>query len=334
MREQLVSYILGDLSSAERQAVEERLASDEHLRAELAQIRACLAGAALDEDGDCPPDLAHRTACNVRTIADSGTFTADGEPIEENPSATCGLALLGGHWSAADAVVAAGVVLAVTMLLAPAIRASRDHSQRDRCAFNLQELRKVLVLYANEHGGYFPHIRLHDNAGMYTLRLAEEGFAEREELSQLVLCPAQSGTAQSGSASASMLPTLEQFHHARDQLLRQFQRRMGGNYAYRLGYMQGAVYLPVKNLGDCRQPLLSDAPLWQEGELRSAAHDGGQNVLYQNGCVRFVVGCRAPGSCDHLFLNTAGFPAAGQDATDAVLGRSEVTPAVDHALLP
>ncbi len=250
MREQLVSYVLGDLSAAERQAVEERLASDEHLRAELAQIRACLAGAALDEDGDCPPDLAHRTACNVRTLADSGTFTLNGEPIENNSSqAACGLALLGGHWSAADAVVAAGVVLAVTMLLAPAIRSSRDSAQRIGCENNLRQLGQVLVLYSNENGGYFPQIRLHDNAGMYTLRLAEEGFAERDELSQLVLCPAQSGTAQSGSTQAVVLPTLEQFHHARDQLLRQFQRRMGGNYAYRLGYMQGANLPPREELG-------------------------------------------------------------------------------------
>jgi hypothetical protein len=330
MREQLVSYVLGDLSAAERQAVQERLASDDHLRVELDQIRACLAGAALDEDGDCPPDLAHRTACHVRTIADSGTYTSDGEPLAENPSpATCGLALLGGNWSAADAVVAAGVVLAVTMLLAPAIRASRDSAQRLGCENNLRQLGQVLVLYANENGDYFPQIRLHDNAGMYTLRLAEEGFAERDELSQLVLCPSRSG-----STPAVLLPTLEQFHHARDQLLRQFQRRMGGNYAYRLGYMNDGIYLPIKNENDCRQPLLSDAPLWQEGELRSAAHAGGQNVLYQSGCVRFVIGCRAPGSCDHLFLNTAGLPAAGQNAADAVLGRSEVTPAVNHTVLP
>lgn len=329
MREQLVSYVLGDLSAAERQAVEERLTRDEHLRAELDQIRACLAGAALDEDGDCPPDLAHRTACNVRTLAESGTFTADGEPIEETPSAACGLALLGGNWSAADAVVAAGVVLAVTMLLAPAIRSSRDSAHRLGCENNLRQLGQVLVLYSNENGGYFPQIRLHDNAGMYTLRLAEEGFAERDELSQLVLCPSRSSSTQ-----AVVLPTLEQFHHARDQMLRQFQRRMGGNYAYRLGYMSDGIYLPVKNSGDCRQPLLSDAPLWHDGELRSEAHDCGQNVLYQSGRVRFVVGCRAPGSCDHLFLNSAGIPAAGQNAADAVLGRSEVTPAVNHAVLP
>ena len=76
-------------------------------------------------------------------------------------------------------------------------------------------------------------------------------------------------------------------------------------------------------------PLLADAPSLQLAEFKSANHGGGgQNVLYQDQSVRYQTDCTVPGLQDHLFLNTAGMPAAGRGQLDAVLGRSEATPGV------
>jgi hypothetical protein len=104
---------------------------------------------------------------------------------------------------------------------------------------------------------------------------------------------------------------------------------MGGSYAYRLGYVEGNRYHDIRNENQSRSPLMADAPSFQLAGFMSANHRGcGQNVLFQDQSVRYQTACMVPGREDHLFLNTAGIPAAGQGPLDTVLGRSEMTPGI------
>ena len=74
--------------------------------------------------------------------------------------------------------------------------------------------------------------------------------------------------------------------------------------------------------------MFADAPSDQLTNLQSANHGGGgQNVLFQDGSVRYQKTCTlADLNNDHLFLNTDGKQEAGRGRDDTVLGRSEATP--------
>ena len=67
MREDLIAYALDELDDVDRQKVEELLASDPDLRAELDQIQCCLQGFEEDdcECEDMPSDLADRTTAGI-----------------------------------------------------------------------------------------------------------------------------------------------------------------------------------------------------------------------------------------------------------------------------
>ncbi len=91
-------------------------------------------------------------------------------------------------WSLADLTVAGGVMLAVSMLLFPALRNSRDGTRRDVCQNNLQEMGRLFLTYADKNGGYLPVVQPNENAGIFTVRLVEGNFISEEDLKQLLVC--------------------------------------------------------------------------------------------------------------------------------------------------
>ena len=71
---------------------------------------------------------------------------------------------------------------------------------------------------------------------------------------------------------------------------------------------------------------MSDRPPRDQGLGNSPNHGGaGQNVLFQDGSVRFITN-RSLNFDDDIFRNKAGKIEAGTDANDAVLGPSAVIP--------
>ncbi len=354
MREQLLAYLLDDLSAEERRSVEEQLKQDPQWRQELDRLRTCLncSGAASADTDDAntvkpPADLTTRTCClvqnaNTRQNTDSAGATHGQTVVAITPeTSTCGQKR---RWSVADLAVAFGVLATIGMLLLPAINRSRESSRRVACQNNMKQLGSALVHYAEQHRQGLPRVKLNEHAGIFVLKLGDSGMIDRPRLARLVVCPSSPLADKVFTKTIVIrVPTRSQFEATTGRLLVKMRRQMGGSYAYRLGYFEHGTYHYVKYVGRSDAPMLADAPCEQtdkkeHGSQRNIANHGvaihhvanhggcGQNVLFQDMSLRFCTNCVNVDTGDDLYRNTAGRQAAGSHPRDVVLGRSEIRP--------
>lgn len=323
--DKLVRYLLGDLESTEAAAVERRLSRDPNYARRFEELQECLAANSADggsEAEESPPEnLANRTTCAVLSGVFEGTDRSVGR-------SNCRLIEVG------VIVIAAAVV---GMLVAPALLSSREDSRRIACSTNLLELYQALQQYSEQRTGRMPSIGPQENAGMFSVSLAEAGVVPRDRLGRLLVCPASQLAEQIAANQASVLvPTRAQMHVAPPLLLDRLRRFMGGSIAYRLGYFDEAKdeYVWARPVDSRHTPVLSDAPSRDpKGAVYSTNHGKcGQNVLYADGHVTFVTHCWSTRKCDHVFLNDRGEVAAGLSPSDTVLAPSGATPGLIHTV--
>ncbi|MCA9237481.1 MAG: hypothetical protein KDA44_18530 [Planctomycetales bacterium] len=335
MTEQLLAYLLDDLSAAERLEVEARLADDPTWQAEFARLRDCLAGC----DGDCddvpatpaaedapPADLVARTC----TLVESGVYEslASLEGGSETRNAACAYAGHCGSWRFIDLAVAAGVLVALGGLLLPALVESREASRRTVCQNKLRALGAEFVAYAERNNHQLPPLRPGQNAGMYAVYIADQCGLPREDVAELLICPATQLAEDVARGRARLwVPTRKELSEACGPALIALRQQMGGTFAYRFGFFDPDGQLhQVRFVGSDQLPVLADAPDSSPMGFVSQRHgSSGENVLYQSMSVRFVSGHVIPNG-DDLFCNRAGQHAAGLDRDDMVLGRSEFEP--------
>lgn len=329
MRELLVRYLLGELNSHELEQLEAQLRDSPELRRELEFLRTCMSGA---EDDDferpaaveTPSGLAERTLgrvcgdepCGANSHT-PGEVAAAYDPPQGTPS-----------WSLADVTVAGGVCLAISMLFLPALRQSRDACRRTTCANNLREVGTMLITYAETKGNYFPTPRGDENAGIFAVYLQEEGYANGDELTRLLLCRAAPLADQTGKDRVTIrVPTMCELEAATAKERCLWTRGMSPYYAYLLGFVEGDRHCAVRNTHSCRKAVLADAPCDKLGNMSANHGEGGANVVYQDGHVKFQQQLNLEADeRGEFYLNDAGQAAAGLDRDDTVLGRSEVTP--------
>jgi prepilin-type processing-associated H-X9-DG protein len=325
MRELLIRYLLGELEPHEHDAVQQQLAESPELRRELARLRSCFANAVQDDDPEGPPrGLAERTATWVSESSDS--FDALPRPRALSEASDAPHGVLG--WSLADLTVAGGVMLAVSMLLFPALRNSLDGTRRVMCEKNLQEMGQVFLAYAAKNDGYLPVVQPNENAGIYTVRLVEGRVIREDELKQLLVCP--------GSPQARLIrddprqffvkiPTQAELDAMSPRELQVTRAWMSPSYAYPFGYLIGPQYYYVRMQG-FRRPILCDAP---DANGMSPNHGGSIiQVLFADGRVGSLRSAKINGGHDDMFSNIQGEVAAGYGLEDVVLGPSDATPKV------
>ena len=322
MRDQLIGYLLGALDGPEQELLEKQLETDPELRRELQQLDASVELLRADCEGYAPPDGLAPATCQFvaqrtgrQPVAPARVQLASAQ-LAETPT--------GSRWSLADLVVAAGVIAAAALLFFPAIANSRFQSQLTGCQNNFRQLGLALNQYSLQHNDYFPYIPPHGNlaaAGTYAPILLEGGYITRP---QIFLCPS---SALAAKAASYRVPKLVEFRVADGQTLVILRRIVGGSYGYNLGYMVGDRHSGTRNRGRVHFALMADAPSLHLAGHRSANHGGrGQNVLFENGCVRYLITCQTGDSGDDVFLSDRGFVEAGLHPDDAVIGNSASRP--------
>ncbi len=314
MQEHLLGYLLGALDAEEQECVETALENNPELRRQLDVLDARLEALRLARDADDPPpDLAARTCgfvCGYQHKADEALPVQPAPCI--NPEVTTGR-----HWSMADLLVAAGVMIAASLLFFPAIASSRYQAHRTACQHNLQQLGTALTGYGERHDGYLPLVPTSGNrsvGGVIVAMLNDEGFLAD---TRNVICPA---SPLAKNLQGWRVASLDELDRADGKTLAMLQRMMGGSYGYPLGYMDHEQYRPIKNLRRAGFALIADAPSTELPGRRSANHGGcGQNVLFEDGHVAYVVGCRMGEMGDDLFHSDRGLVEPGRHADDAVI---------------
>ena len=190
MRDELLGYLLNDLSAEQRSRVEARLESDPIWQHELNRLRQCMKAYEVDPEACPPEDLVNRTCSFVQkaveNVPDAST-TPQVAPASltesQDPSSSRR------RWSRADIAVGGGIFLALVMLALPALSESREAARQLRCQNNLRDLGAALGDYAEQLGGQLPKIRPGENAGVFVIELADRGLLTREELQELLVCP-------------------------------------------------------------------------------------------------------------------------------------------------
>ncbi|HUT09287.1 MAG TPA: hypothetical protein VMY42_02230 [Thermoguttaceae bacterium] len=324
---QLLGHLLGALDDCEEESIGARLKTDARLRSELEHIRRRLEPLrAVRRDFDPPPGLAERTcrlvAVQVHRVArprrplavsvGPGVMSPESSP----PSGT-------GHVRWVDVAVAVGVFVAASLLIIPAIQSSRFHSRLTACQDNLFELGRALTQYGDRHDGYFPGVPAEGKlsaAGIYAAILKDSGLLPE---TSRVVCP---GSPMAGQSSAEV-PSLAELQEATGDRLLVLRSTMGGSYGYSFGHVQDGVYRFTKNLGRSDFALMADVPLEDRSPLQSFNHGGkGQNVLFEDGHVRFVVRSRPFDEADDFFANDNGVVDAGVHVHDSVIAPSSAAP--------
>lgn len=334
MKEQLLAYLLNDLEPAERQSVEDALAADPSLAEELEHLRKCLGASDKEPEqvASPPTKLALRTCSFVEhAIARSKSFcksTSDAAALSESHDGCAARS----RWSCIDLAVGICVLLALGALLIPALHESRDTARQLKCQENLFRLGAALTEYNDHFRRGLPQIEPDQNAGFFVVELYESGILTREELAELVVCPATPLADKVASGHLRIyIPNRQEYlatNGAAGNLLRKL---MAGDYAYNLGYRAPSGRIQqIHFVGSAYLPLLSDAPSLAIAGYQSANHGGcGQNVIFQDLSCRYIKCYQAQNQQDHWYLNDEGQPAAGCRSTDIVLAPSEATPVLE-----
>ena len=310
MREHLLGYLLKALEPSETERLETALDADDHLRRDLEALRRSLGPLGLDDGHIAPPDgLALRTCNYVAAHAESTKVRV--------PAGTRG-------WTMADMLVAAGVMIAASLIFFPAVSHSRYNAQLASCQNNLRQIGLALMEYSQHRGGDFPRLPTSGNeavAGVYSTMLREAGYLNSDAT---LVCP---GSSLAGKEFR--VPTRSQLRLARGEELAQLKQTVGGSYGYNLGVMVDGRYQGVRNQSRPTFALMSDSPHIDSVGLQTNSDNhggGGQNVLFEDGHVKFLRSCRQLGLGDDYFHNEEGDVAAGTHLDDAVIGHSATPP--------
>jgi hypothetical protein len=311
MRPQLLGYLLDALEPAEREALEDEVSHNPALAAELEAMRDTL-DPLMDDDEPIavPAGLAQRT-CH---------FVAARCQIERDTGSSTGSS----QWNMQDIGIAAGIFVAASMLFFPAVLSSRNSARRAHCVDNLRVLGSALDQFTSALG-QLPSIEAQGNlatAGVYAPRLFDAGFLEQPNV---LVCP--SSPLAKNIASFHFI-SLDEVRRATGKKLNMLQSKMGGSYAYPLGYIVNGKYHPPSTEHRENFPLMADAP-GESGSFSEHHGRSGQNVLFEDWHVQFRKSSTYPsanGQQDDIFVNDAGDRAAGLHPDDAVLGDSDTPP--------
>ncbi|MCA9191036.1 MAG: hypothetical protein KDB03_04725 [Planctomycetales bacterium] len=351
----LIAYLLGDVTSEQTRRIEEALAGDQKLHDRLEHLREMLSGLdRLNQAVEPPLNLLTDTlakldavdhmamsnngmggsATNDRLNSSNSIFASSEQPqslssIHAHPLSSISRGPL-------DSTVLATCVAVVCCLILPALVRVRFESRKYQCADNLRATGIAMLDFANNQPSHrFPAVAVNGPeafAGIFAIRLNDLGLIE--SLSQLQCASLPKLTAWPASYR---LPSVQELSTLDNLQLERVQNTAGGSYAYSLGVIESEEILPPRCEGRSHFPILADAPIYVGAREEFVAHDGrGINILFEDGRVAFVVGIKdwelgnsfesTIGPSDYPFQNANGLHAVGMHPHDASLAPSFVAP--------
>jgi hypothetical protein len=320
-QEQLLGYLLDALEDDERRQVQQDLANNPELRTQLETLRAVLAPMeATREPVDPPPGLARRTCQAVATRAAETTPSPDPRPVPAGrlhamrPDTRLDGASSRFSWL--DLVAVAGILVAASLLIFPAVQNSRVQARTIQCASNLQNLYQGLAAYSDNFAGCMPSAPPSDRLGVgggFAAILQSNGYLEDPSL---LICP----DSPMAEERQFVVPTAEQvLIMPEGEELELVQASLGGSYSMSLGYQDDNDFQGLRNVGHDDFALVSDVPDRNTPDFRSCNHAGGRNILFGAGNVRYVAVPVATIGNDHVFLNDDGLIGPGLNPHDSVI---------------
>jgi hypothetical protein len=317
MGEDLLGYLLNAVDDPQRRQIEAALRRDPQLRRELAALRKQLESDDADSSFIPPAGLVEQTCDLVQGCQQRAAH----EAARHRGDQTSGLSRV---WSLTDTLMGAALFVVASMLFFPAIANSRFRSDIHGCERNLQRLSVAMYDFSNLNQGLFPSIPVSGNraaAGIYGPVLYYGGYFEDR---RLLVCPSSTLAER---IREWYIPSLHELDLATGMHLGRLQRNMGGSYGYAMGYQMQWRYFPPRNEGRAFYALMSDAPSLHLPGRRSSNHFGrGQNVLYEDGHIEFLVDQSRSMIRNSLFVNRYGYAEAGADKNDSVIGASDMPP--------
>ncbi|WP_428307114.1 DUF1559 domain-containing protein [Lacipirellula sp.] len=356
MTEDLIAYLMDDLSPERRAEVDAKLETDVVWRWELQRLQECMTAgdgdanscgdasapaesaasalATIDEssihdakvDVEPPLDLVKKTCCFVEDSA-SGKFKVEKKRCSKKQAAftaeTAGACKR--SWSLADVTVASGVGLILAALILPAVQNGRAAARTDQCANNMGSLGMAIENYAGRHAGLMPAVNRNEPSIMFFTRLVDDGDLTPQQAFELSVCP-DSVQAQERfeDGALSRLPSTMELSSVTGLQLLKLIALANVSYAAPVGYFnaEGEVQ-PLKFNPGAELPLMTDAPIIGPNALRSNSHGGcRQNVLSTSGCVKPYTVCvlsQEDKRMRNIHLNDAGVAAAGTSSDDIFL---------------
>lgn len=311
MRNELLGYVLDALEPQERKSVEAALAADPQLRQDCALLRRAVRPLSWDEGHlDPPPGLAARTCNKVFAAVARPSHEMQPVGLAPPPLSPSERPASPRRWRLVDLSVAAGIFLAASAVVLPALYQSRVNAGRLACENNLIQAGISLASYQDRHGK-LPALERDPDRGVgqiYSTLVSSKVIPDE----QMLRCPSETG-----DPASFKVPAADVYLAATGRRLAELQGQMQRAYRYRFGFQQNGQYFPVSRLADVKGPLMADeiCPLESTGP-----HGCKVNVLFPDGSVRVLAGhCLEP-DADDIFVNDRGEVRAGLHPKDVVLG--------------
>ncbi len=307
--ERLLGFLLNACDADERNQIEQHLQQDESLRRDLQLLSNALVPLECDKPHyESPTGLAQRCCQYVYSRID--LIPAALSPV----GGAAAVPVKVRRWSWLDISVAAAIAAAVLFLIAPAVYQNSQQSLKLACQNNLQHIGTALTSYSDRHGGYFPTPKREGRmavAGSWAPTLVSEGYLPDVDK---ILCPSSPG----GCNSKLRVPTTEELEQMSADEYANFIRELRSCYGYTLPYRDGNQSKGHRNQRRPFFAIVSDPP--GPGPSNSPNHGGdGQNVLFEDGHVKYLLDRRPDHEDDDIFRNSNGEVAPGSHPNDSVI---------------
>ena len=317
----LVGFVLGALEPEEHSRIAEKISGSPELQEAVDRLYASLPKTPESWQSVRPPSGLARRACEKVVDFDRTRELFVQSDLASQPASKA-RTYAGSGWSWRDIVVLAGTCLAVALILLPSILNSRYQARIAMCQNNLRQVSTALQHYSQSHAGFLPSAELGSRlgvAGAYGPILRDAELIQ----DRLLLCPS-SPLSQSNFS----IPTTLEITRSDGAKLSHLQRKMGGTYAYTMGYYDQEGWHAPRSSQRPYVMVMADTNDSSNSQYSRRHGSRGQNILFEDGHTAFLQDCSAHllGDDDSIYVNRFGLVAAGVDPLDTVLGPSFARP--------